>query len=97
VKVSRKEYEGKTEAEWKGVAVRTLRELRNGVVVIPAGTICRIYRKQGGFALETDPCKCCGVRVLIGKVPFYHVSVVVGKGEYEQAKARMVSSEGPQG
>ncbi|MCJ7424977.1 hypothetical protein MUP01_12035 [Candidatus Bathyarchaeota archaeon] len=78
VMVTRKEYEGKTESEWKGVTVRTLRELRNGYLAIPAGKICRIYRKRGGFTLETEPCKCCGVRVLIGKVPSCDVTVVEG-------------------
>jgi len=76
VKVTRKEYEAKREKEWVGVTVRTRRDLRNGFVAIPAGTLCKIYRKQGGFALETEPCKCCGVRVLIGKVPFDDVAVV---------------------
>lgn len=84
--VTRQEYKVKTEKEWKGVTVRTRCDLRNGYLAIPAGTLCKIYRKRGGFALETEPCKCCGVRVLIGKVPFDEVTVVEGS-EPEKEKS----------
>jgi hypothetical protein len=74
--VSRKEYERKSEDYWKRVTVRTNRVLRNGWMEIPAGTLCRITDKRGGFKLETEPCKCCGVRVYISKVLPEDVDVV---------------------
>lgn len=74
--VSQNDYEKKTTNYWKTVTVRTKRVLRNGCLEIPTGTICKITNKQGGFTLQTDPCKYCGVRVYITKVPPEAVEIV---------------------
>ena len=73
--VSRKEYEKRTEAQWKGVKVRTLCDMHNGIINIPKGTVCQIYGKSGGFSLETEPCKRCGVSIFIKKVAPRYVEV----------------------
>jgi hypothetical protein len=68
-------YETRTERDWKRVKVKTNKVLRNGVIEIPSGTVCEIYRKAGGFALKTQPCVTCGVAVMISKVPPRDVDV----------------------
>lgn len=40
--------------------VRTRREMRNSLVVIPAGTRMVVTGKRNGFHLEADSCVCCG-------------------------------------
>jgi hypothetical protein len=67
--VSRKTYERISEVDWKKCLVKTNTVLRNGHEEIPAGTICRVTGKRGGLRLETEPCKCCGIKVFITKVP----------------------------
>jgi hypothetical protein len=73
--VSRKEYERITADAWKQIKVKTKQVLRNGFMSIPTGTICKIHGKGGGFELETEPCKCCGVSIWIRKVNPEHVKV----------------------
>lgn len=53
-----------------GMKVRTLREMRNGFMIIPAGTVATItsgYRWER-LEIEGQPCTCCGVRVLVSCV-----------------------------
>jgi len=74
--VSKQEYEKRTKEYWKTVKVKTNCILRNGIIEIPKGTLCAIVRKGGGFTLQAEPCKTCGVSVLISKVPPEDVYVV---------------------
>jgi hypothetical protein len=74
--VNRKEYERRTLDYWKTVTVRTKCILRNGHEEIPEGTLCRVTDKKGGFRLQTEPCKYCGVSVYITKVPPEDVYIV---------------------
>lgn len=67
--MTQRDYERWNEIEWRKRNVRTLHQLTNGTTVIPAGTICRVAGKRGGFILETDPCVSCGVAVRISRVP----------------------------
>lgn len=60
---------------WKGLTVRTLRRMRNGVTDIPAGTLATVTYARAGLTLETEPCKCCGVSIRISKVSSSDVSV----------------------
>lgn len=55
--------------DWVGRKVRTRRELRNGMGIIPAGTVVTVTSNHSGLSLSTDSCGSCGVRVLISKVP----------------------------
>lgn len=71
--MTNRDYQRWNEREWKRHQVRTLRELTNGNMAIPAGTVCRITGKFGGFALRTEPCSACGVAVNISKVPWIDV------------------------
>ena len=66
--VSTRTYRKYNSSYWTGKTVRTTRILRNGNIEIPAGTICQILGKSGGFTLKTEPCRCCGVSVFIRKV-----------------------------
>ncbi len=77
--ITKNEYERTTEQKWSGVKVRTLRELQNGTVMIPKGTICTIKRKQAGFTLITEACQTCGVSVYITRVPHYDLEKVDSK------------------
>jgi hypothetical protein len=61
-------YKTTTEKVFKGKKVRTLIEMRNGLMVIPEGTICTITRKYQGFNLTSEPCKSCGVQIRISRV-----------------------------
>ena len=65
-----------TAAEWSQVVVRTLRDLRNGLIGIPTGTLCRVTGKGGGLSLSSQPCPCCKVRVHIRKVEPSAVEIV---------------------
>lgn len=58
----------KLKRDWEGRKVRTLLPMRNGMMEIPAGTVCTVRRNYAGLRLSTDPCSCCGVRVSISKV-----------------------------
>lgn len=69
-------YRKNTEKYFMGKKVRTLREMKNGLMIIPAGIICEITRKFKGFKLTSEPCKHCGVRVRISEVPFCDVELI---------------------
>lgn len=62
--------------DWVGRKVRTRRELRNGMGVIPAGTVAIVTYNRSGLSLSTDPCGSCGVRVLINRVPEHDVELL---------------------
>lgn len=74
--IGRKEYARRTDAYFRNLKIRTLRELRNENTVIPAGTIMRITCKMSGFTLQSGHCQSCGVAVLISKVPPEDVEIV---------------------
>lgn len=63
-----KTYKTTTEESFMGRKVRTLIKMQNGLMVIPAGSICEITRKFDGFNLTADPCLNCGVRIRITRV-----------------------------
>lgn len=49
--------------DWPESVVKTLVELRNSLIVIPKGTICKISGTyQGKVDLETESCRCCGIK-----------------------------------
>lgn len=69
--VTQKEYFRKPESFWMGKKVKTLRDMRNGWVEIPKGTILKITRKYQGFSLEgVEVCPHCkiGNRLSISRV-----------------------------
>lgn len=55
-------------ADWEGRKVRTLREIVNGYMVIPAGTVATITRARSGVTLRGDACGHCGVAVSVSRV-----------------------------
>lgn len=71
-----KTYKKNTEKFFLGKKVRTLMQMQNGNMVIPEGAVCTITRKYQGFDLESAPCKCCGVQVLISRVPRRDVELI---------------------
>lgn len=77
--VTQREYERKTEKEWKKVKVITKVKMQNGFMEIPAGTVCRIVQKYGGFSLKSEPCGKCGIRVFISRVQPENVEVLQEK------------------
>ena len=58
----------KLKRDWAGRRVRALRELRNGLMVIPAGAILTVDRWHCGLSLTGEPRACCGIRPLMSRV-----------------------------
>lgn len=52
-------------ADWKEKLVRFKAEMRNGYVIIPAGTIATIEYAGIVTHIKCEPCKCCGVQARI--------------------------------
>ena len=69
-------YEKNTEKFFMGKKIRTLIQMQNGLMVIPKGAVCTITRKYGGFNLNSEPCKCCGVQKRITRVSFREVQLI---------------------
>lgn len=59
-----------------GLMVKTIVPMRNGMINIPTGTICKVEYARGGLSLETQPCEKCGVSVFIRKVSYAHVALL---------------------
>ncbi len=66
----------KLKRDWVGRKVRTRRELRNGYVTIPVGTVCTVTYNHSGLSLSTDACGACGVQCHIAKVPEHGVELL---------------------
>jgi len=66
----------KLKKDWVGLKVETLKTLRNGMIEIPAGTVCEVERNYGGLALKAQKCEKCGVSVFINKVPESWVVII---------------------
>lgn len=66
----------KLKRDWKGRKVRTLRDLRNGWGVIPAGTVFEVRENWAGLNLLGDRCTCCGLRASINRVPEHDVELL---------------------
>ena len=52
-------------ADWRGKLVRFKYEMRNGYIIIPAGTIATIEYAGIVTHIKCEPCKCCGVQARI--------------------------------
>lgn len=52
-------------ADWRGKLVRFKYEMRNGYVIIPAGTIAMVGSPEIVTHFECEPCKCCGIQARI--------------------------------
>jgi hypothetical protein len=63
--------------DWVGRTVRTRRELRNGMITIPAGTIAEVTYNRAGLELSTTSCESCGVRVFIRGVAEHDVDLLL--------------------
>ncbi len=74
--VTQKEYQRKKADFWEGKKIRLVKDIENGRMKIPAETICTVERKFKGFQLTADPCKCCGVRIMITNVPPTDVELI---------------------
>lgn len=63
--------------DWEGKKIRTNREMRTGRMVIPAGTIATVVYCRGGTGLriESNPCGCCGVKMIIDAVSHNDVDI----------------------
>lgn len=66
-----------------GLRVRTVRELRNSMAIVPAGSEAKVSSAapRWGLGLDFEPCKTCGIQVHMVKVPPKDVKVMT-KGEY---------------
>ena len=52
-------------ADWKEKLVRFKAEMRNGYVIIPAGTIATVESPEIVTHFKCEPCKCCGIQARI--------------------------------
>ena len=84
--MDKKTYRKMLNKQFIGLKVRTLKELRNGLCTIAAGTVCTITQKRGGFSLETERCPCCGVKVDISRVPPEDVDLIAETNKSEAKK-----------
>lgn len=66
----------KLKRDHAGLTVKTLVALQNGFCEIPAETICKVTYSRAGLHLSSEPCKCCGIRVMISKVPYKNVKLI---------------------
>jgi len=55
----------KRKMDWAGLTCITIKSMKNGLQIIPEGTVCRIGENKRGLTLETEKCRCCGVQVFI--------------------------------
>lgn len=54
--------------DWKGKYVKTLRDMQNGLMFVPKGTVCQVLYTHRGASLRTTRCECCGVAVYLDRV-----------------------------
>ena len=54
--------------DWKGMRVRSTRELRNGWGSMPAGSFFRVTHATAGIHMKSEPCACCGFQWSVSKV-----------------------------
>jgi hypothetical protein len=52
-------------ADWKNKLVVTKQDMKNGLGVIPTGTIMRVTCSTTILHLESFPCKCCGIAMRV--------------------------------
>lgn len=66
----------KLKRDYKGLTVRTVTEIRNGAMIIPAGTVCEVDEWFRGLTLITSRCPHCGVRMFVTRVSQSRVELV---------------------
>jgi hypothetical protein len=72
------EYKALPVSEAIGRNVRLLREVRNGDLIIPEGTVCTIaFKHNGGFNIVGPKCELCGVQVKVADVPRSYVRLTI--------------------
>lgn len=59
--------------------VQSLIEITDKQYSLPPGTNFRIEGKHQGLTLMSEPCRCCGVQILLKKVPFNAVKFIPNK------------------
>lgn len=64
--------------DWNGLTVRTRTEMRNGMGVIPARTLCVVEGAGGGMGIQlrTKQCECCGLSFFISRVTPDDVEII---------------------
>lgn len=55
-------------AEWHGGIVRAKVRIQSGQGTLPPGSCYQVMRNYAGLGLLSLPCRCCGIRVHVGKV-----------------------------
>jgi hypothetical protein len=62
-----------------GDLVVALFPLRNGNMVIPAGTVLKIEKRLRGYWLKSAPCKHCGIQGRVTQVPAIDLAPFIGR------------------
>lgn len=73
--VSDAEYRKPT-SWWRGRRVIAEREIVNGYMTLPAGTVFTVRAKFKGFEMYSEPCGCCGGRMNVTRVDRSAVSLL---------------------
>ena len=63
--------------DWVGLHVRSLCDLRNGYLRMPAGCICKVTRYSRGLHLESEPCPTCGAQLRMSRVQERDVEIIL--------------------
>lgn len=75
--ISQSTYNRLSEREWIGRKVMTLSDITTfGGVIYPNGSLAKVTRKFGGLHLEGEKCLCCGVKLMLTKIPPHKLTLV---------------------
>lgn len=67
----------KLKKDYAGLTVETLIIIKNDYCEIPTRTICKVISYyHGKLQLSSEPCKSCGIRVIISKVSYNDVKLI---------------------
>lgn len=66
----------KLKRDWRGRLVRTLKEMRNGWGVIPAGTVLTVDENRAGLRLSGESCATCGMQPTINRVREHDITLL---------------------
>ena len=74
--ITERTYRSRTDAQWRGARVKSIRPISTHSAKMPAGTVFTVRRKFKGFELVSDPCPHCGVKFRVQQTPYNDVTLV---------------------
>ena len=84
----------KTGKWWEGQRVITVREIKTrGGLIFPRGRLCTVKGKRRGLTIEGEPCKHCGVRMMVMGVELRDIRWLPGYPKTPKEKLDLVGLE----